>query len=82
MATVDELSRARVEAALPPMKHLWGDWDRVASGVFDPEKDQDPADDPAKPWANATQQVKKLMQQVKSHFFCRKKEFLYHTFFR
>ncbi len=77
MATVDELSRARVETALPPMRHLWGDWDRVASGVFDPEG-EDPADS-AKPWASATEQVKKLMQQVNYHlvFFVEKENSLY-----
>ena len=58
----DEAAKLRVESVLPPMRHLWDEWDRVVAGKFDPEAEED---DPV-PWEQSSEAVRQLMQQVRS----------------
>ncbi len=57
----DVSARESVEAALPPMKHLWPEWRRVVTGEYNHDEAEG---EQQVPWENSTAAVRRLMQQV------------------
>ena len=47
---------------LPPMAEMWPEWERILEGKFDPDLEVEKMS-----WQNDTEEVKELMQQVRSY---------------